>query len=242
MNDDLLHRARDFLAREFPQAVAGFLGGSAATGEATSTSDLDVLVVLPAPWEPVAFVETTRHDGRLVEAFVYGRSALLTWLERGRVQHRPVLDRLIAEGLPLIDTELTRDLARDSLQVLEAGPGQVDEDEMRGRRYGLSAGLDDLVDRLGDESSDPGETAVLTWTVWREAAELSLLTSHRWLGTGKWLVRELRREGDGAGLAGWADGPTPDPGHLVQLARKVLDDSGGYLQEGMIRGDRPAGL
>lgn len=238
----MLERARAFVAREFPQAVAAFLGGSAATGEATPTSDLDVLIVLPAPWEDAAFVETTRHDGQLVEAFVYGRSALPEWLARGRAQHRPVLDRLIAEGLPVTDNALTRTLALASRQVLEAKECTVDEDETRRRRYGLSAALDDLLDRLGGEGADPGETTVLTWAVWREAAELSLLTSHRWLGTGKWLVRELRRGGDAAGLAAWVDAPVPDPERLVHLAERVLDDSGGYLQDGMIRGERPPGL
>lgn len=242
VTDEMLNRARTFLDREFPQADAAFLGGSAATGEATPTSDLDVLIVLPAPWEDVAFVETTRHEGRLVEAFVYGRSALPGWLDRGRVLRRPVLDRLIVGGLPLTDTALTRELADRSRAALAAGPEAPDEDELRRRRYSLSSGLDDLVDRLADEHSDTGERAVLAWAVWRESAELSLLASRRWLGTGKWLLRELRREGGDCGLAAWADAPVPDPERLVRLSRRVLELSGGYLQEGMLRGNRPTGL
>ncbi|MFC3590614.1 nucleotidyltransferase domain-containing protein [Microbacterium barkeri] len=69
-------------ARRLPAGVCGVLGGSAASGRATETSDLDILVVLPGEWSTTtAFVQTTTHNGRLVEAFVYGPDALQVWLD-----------------------------------------------------------------------------------------------------------------------------------------------------------------
>lgn len=251
-------RAHAFVRDAFPQAEAAFLGGSTASGEATPSSDLDVLVVLPERWSPAAFVETTRTDGQLVEAFVYGPASLRVWLDKGRAERRPVLDHLIADGMPLTDNALTRELAARSREALAAGPAPADPEELRRRAYTVSAALDDLDDLADRVPDSPGpatsardpelqtiqdaETAVLSWTLWRETAELALLTDGRWLGSGKWLLRELQRHGDHDGLVAWAGAGRPDPGTLVALARRVLESAGGYLQEGYLRGYRPPGL
>lgn len=244
---DATRRAQAFLGQEHPVAEAAFLGGSAATDEATEGSDLDILIVLPERWSPAAFVQTTRFEGQLVEAFVYGPASLQVWLEKGRADHRPVLDRLIAESIPLTDNALTRELARTSQEVLAAGPAAADPEDLQRRRYSLSAAVDDLADRGCSPPS--AETAVLAWTVWREAAELALLTDRQWLGTGKWLVRELRRHGNHFALVAWAEaaspgalGSAPQGADLAELARGVLGSAGGYLQEGYLRGERPPDL
>ncbi|WP_150460258.1 nucleotidyltransferase domain-containing protein [Nesterenkonia ebinurensis] len=67
-----LRSARSFVGVNFPQGRAAFLGGSAASGGATASSDLDILIVLPDEWSSTSFVETTTYEGQLVEAFVYG--------------------------------------------------------------------------------------------------------------------------------------------------------------------------
>ena len=66
---DFAARARRFVVAHYPQALAAFLGGSAASGDATDSSDLDILVVLPDEWASASFVETVTHEGQLVEAF-----------------------------------------------------------------------------------------------------------------------------------------------------------------------------
>lgn len=233
---DASDRARDFLRSRYPTAEVGVLGGSAATGAATATSDLDVLVVLPERWSETAFVETTEHDGQLVEAFVYGPAALQTWLEKGRRERRPVLDRIIGDGLALTEGLATERLAEASRAVLAAGPGPVGPDELRSRRYVLSAVLDDL------DTADAAERTAIAMTAWREAAELSLCLQPHWLGTGKWLVRELRRSGDRYGLASWAAEERFDVPQLLAAGRSVLDAAGGYLQSGFTRGVRPSDL
>lgn len=233
---DASDRARDFLRSRYPTAEVGVLGGSAATSAATATSDLDLLVVLPERWSETAFVETTEHDGQLVEAFVYGPAALQSWLEKGRRQRRPVLDRIIGEGLPLTQGVATKRLVETSRAVLAAGPPPVGTDELRSRRYALSAVLDDL------DTADSAERTAIAMTAWREAAELSLCLEPHWLGTGKWLVRELRRSGDRFGLAAWAAARDLDTGTLLPRCRAVLDAGGGHLQAGFTRGTRPPGL
>lgn len=230
-------RARTFVRTHYPQACAAFLGGSAGAGEATESSDLDILVVLPDGWSSVSFVETTRYEGQLVEAFVYGHEALQTWLSRDRAEARPVLDRLVGQGLSLVQGDVAESLALASQRILAAGPGPIDPEQLRLRRYGLSALIDDV-----DDATDPGTRTVLMGTAWREAAELALLSTGCWIGTGKWLLRELRTQGDPFGLAAWADSGGVDGTALTERCRALLDSVGGYLQEGFVRGERPSDL
>ena len=229
---DAYAAARDFVHQRYPGARVPFLGGSAATGAATSTSDLDIFVLLDDEGGDVSYVETTTHQGWLVEAFVYSPAAAEHWIRKGRDERRPVLDSLAATGLALTDNEQTQAWADQARSVLAAGPGEADPDDVDLRRYALSALVDDL-----DGTAGPDETYIIVATAFREAAELALLVQRRWLGSGKWLVRNLR-SGDEFGLLAWATGER-DPGELAAICRNVLDAAGGYLQEGFVRGERP---
>lgn len=79
-------------------------------------------------------------------------------------------------------------------------------------------------------------------TAWREAAELALLSANGWIGSGKWLLRELRASGDPFGLGMWVDSEGDDGTVVADRCRAVLDSVGGYLQEGFIRGEKPSDL
>ena len=59
------------LRERYPGARVAFLAGSAATGAVTSTSDLDIFVLLGDEGGDLSYVETTTHQAWLVEAFVY---------------------------------------------------------------------------------------------------------------------------------------------------------------------------
>lgn len=234
---DFAERARGVVHANYPQASAAFLGGSAASGAATETSDLDILVVLPDEWSTTSFVETTTHDGQLVEAFVYGPDALQVWMDKGRGEARPVLDRLIGEGVSLIEGDVGDELVSAARTTLAAGPAPIDVAQLRARRYTLSALVDDL-----EDAEDPGILTVVMATAWREAAELALLSIPAWIGTGKWLLRELRMNQDPFGLAGWANSGANDHAAVAAMCRAVLDSVGGYLQDGFIRGEKPSSL
>jgi predicted nucleotidyltransferase len=225
--------ARDFVRLRFPEARVAILGGSAATGAATSTSDLDILVIVDDEAGEVSYVETTAHLGWLVEAFVYTPAAAGRWIQKGRDQRIPVLDSLAATGLELTDNDETRAWAEQAREVLATGPGDADPAEVDARRYALSALVDDL-----DACVAPEEAFITAATAFREAAELTLLVQRKWLGRGKWLVRNLRSAND-HGLLAWAgeDGTTDE---LADICRDVLDAAGGYLQEGFVRGERPS--
>lgn len=227
---DAYSAALDYLRQHHPGARVAFLGGSAATGTATPTSDLDVFVLVEDPG--VSYVQTTRHHGWLVEAFVYGAAMAEHWMAKGRGDRRPVLDSLVATGLALTDNVETSEWADRSRAALAAGPAEASPEEVDLRRYALSSLVDDL-----DGGTDRAEGWAIEASAFREAAELVLLVERRWLGTGKWLVRSLR-EGNDYGLLDWAAGDR-ETAALAAVCRRVLDVAGGYLQEGFVRGDRP---
>ena len=121
-----------------------------------------------------------------------------------------------------------------SRAALAAGPRAADAAEVDVRRYTLSGLVDDL-----EGGADPAEEYVVQAAAFREAAELALLIDRRWLGSGKWLVRNLRT-GDDHGLVAWASaGGDRDRQALLAACRRALDAAGGYLQDGYVRGERP---
>jgi hypothetical protein len=120
--------------------------------------------------------------------------------------------------------------------ALAAGPGPLPAAELERHRSLLTDLLDDLT-----YSGDPAESAVISAVAWLRTAELALLAAGRWLGTGKWLLRELR--GFDPSLARRWVAARDDPAAVAPLVREVLDAAGGPLFDGYhVVGDRsPAG-
>jgi hypothetical protein len=224
--------ARALVAERFANARAAFLGPGVLSAYRTSTSDLDIVVVLDGP--PAPFRESLRWRDWPVELFVHDPASVEEFLARDIARRKPNLARMVADGVTLADGHgIAADLRKRARQVLDAGPPPLSPAELRLRRYGLSDLLDDLAG-----STDAGETAVISWHVLVQAAELALLQDGRWLGGGKWLLRELRAaEPDLAQalLAGLGS-----PAQLTAAAGEVLARSGGRLWEGFRQPGRNA--
>lgn len=223
--------ARAFVKENHPGARASILGGSAAAGTATATSDLDIALLYPNGHSNYA--QTTRYRGWLVETFVHTPESLQFWYGKEAQDRRPVIAALCASGVLLTDDGSGAAWQAGAQAEMARGPQPLTSQERDSRRYNLSALVDDLE---GSQSS--AEIFSLTAEVLREAADLLLLESENWLGTGKWVVRRLAQSDHELAdrLLAWAGAPKRDPQNLVALAKEVLDRSGGYLQEGFLRG------
>lgn len=221
---DAVESASELITSKFPDARAAFLGGGVLTGRRTPTSDLDVVVLLDGP--PAPYRESLRWRGWPVELFVHDEVSLVCYFHQDCACRRPILPRMVADGVVLADRDgAAAEAANKARDLLSSGPPPLDRAELDRRRYGLSDLLDDLAG-----STDPGETAIISWTLLVGTAELLLLAEHRWLGGGKWLLRELRDLD-----AGFADGlmaARDDPAELTRLAEGVLTRAGGRLWEG----------
>ncbi|MEU1334865.1 nucleotidyltransferase domain-containing protein [Streptomyces sp. NPDC005865] len=223
----------------FPHAVGATLGGSAAQGRATPTSDLDVAVLLPDT--DTSRREVIRHEGRLVELFLNTVADIPEFFAWDRARRRGTVLFVYDQGLTLMDPHghlaRTREQAR---AVLAAGPPPLLPAERERGRYSLTCYLDDLVDTPPDE---PYEQLVLADFTLREAAHL--LTAHHraWTGIGKWLPRRLLAADPVRGRA-LLDGHRTvaahaDPAPLAAAAGQVLGLYGGPLREGYAQPWRP---
>ena len=216
--------ARALVMTRFPDARAAFLGGGVLSARRTPTSDLDIVVLFrgaPAPYR-----ESLIWRSWPVEVFAQRTDTIGDWFAKDAARRRPSLARMCSDGVILADTDGSGLAVREQAKaVLAAGPPPMEPGELDRRRYGLSDLLDDLTG-----STDPGETAIICWNILQEAAELALLLDGCWLGSGKWLLRELRAAEPR--LADDLIDAREDPARLASLAEGVLASAGGRLWAG----------
>lgn len=223
--------ARAFVEEKHPGASASILGGSAASGTATSTSDLDIAVLYPDGHSNYA--ETTRFRGWPVESFVHTPESLHFWYQKEAEERRPVIADLCANGILLTDDGSGGIWQSGARTQMAQRPRPLTGPERDSRRYSLSALLDDL-----SGSKSGAEAFMLSADTFHDAADLLLLETRGWLGGGKWVLRRLAQSDHelATRLRTWAADPKRDPESLIVLAHEVLDISGGYIQEGFVRG------
>lgn len=231
---DALATASSLVAERFPDPVLAVLAGSVARGAGTTTSDLDVVVVIDG--DPAPYRETLRADGWLVELFVHCAQSLQFFYDRERSQGRCTLAHMLAEGAVLAQSPGAASVVDDARAVVDDGPTPLDPAELDLRRYLLTAAVDDLVG-----TDDPDERDVIAGQVMATAADLLLRGRGRWVGGGKWLYR-LLKEGDpllarrllAAHRAATVSGVVNE---LVTVVEEVLAEFGGRLDVGFaVRG------
>jgi len=238
MPSDPVETAHALVRERFPDAVQAWLAGSVTTGRATATSDLDVTVLLG---EGEVHRESLTYDGWPVELFVHTAASVEHFVAKDLARRRPTMARLVATGVPLLG-DGGDDVRRHCQDVLDAGPPPVPAADLELRRYGLTDLLDDLVASPHDE-----EATAIAVEVWRETAELALDGGGAWVGTGKWLVRELRAldEQRGTHLATALDlglhrALAGERSSLTAVADEVLAPLGGRVWAGFRRTADPA--
>ncbi|GLY06283.1 MULTISPECIES: nucleotidyltransferase domain-containing protein [Actinoplanes] len=212
-----LEAARAVVGDRFPDARWALLTGSVLGPHRTAGSDLDIVVMRD---DGPGFRESLVFEGWPVELFVHTPERLAGILERERAARKPSTHRMLAHGVPLAGDpgELRERCAR----VLAEGPPPLSPAELAWLRYSLTDALDDL-----RHATDPGERAAIAADLWPASARAALSVAGRWLGSGKWLWRELH-DLDPA-LAGRWLAVRADPGPFAQ---EVLSRAGGPLFDG----------
>jgi hypothetical protein len=214
---DPVTAAGDLVADRFPDATWAMLTGSVLGDHRTPGSDLDIVVLCATG---PGFRESLHFRGWPVELFVHTPEALAEFLARELAARKPTTHRMIARGLLLRGDP--GDLPQRCARVLADGPPPLTAAARDRLRYALTDLADDLT-----HATDAGERAVLTSTLWLEAARVALAFAGRWLSSGKWLLRELR-DLDPELAARWLaarDHPAP-------FTMAVLDAAGGPLFDG----------
>ena len=225
VDQEVLIVARELASSRYPAATSAILAESALGERRTLTSDLDLVVIeegAESRWEGF-------HGGRWpVELFVSDPEGWQRCVAKEVDDHRPLVLRITATGVPLTPNDTTRDLQLSAQRLLTRGPRPLTPSERSLQRRLLA----DLLDDFEGVPRGP-EREFLIEAIFRQAAELWLMNNRQWLGWGKWLARafnercpELSSE---LALAVQA-AHQGDPSRLLAVARLVLDDAGGPVR------------
>lgn len=222
--------AREVWRERYAGARVLFLGGSVLRGDATPSSDLDVVVLYERL--PNAYREAFVYAGWPVEAFVHDEETLEHFFEANRLQGLPVLMSIVGEGVEVPESsELSARWKRRAVELLEAGPPPWDEGELTLRRYRLTDWVDDMKFPRSDD-----ELVATGAYLYQDAAEFYFRTRGLWSAHSKSIPRRLRRTDEAFAekflQAFDALFTEKRPGPAVALIAELLEPFGGFLFEG----------
>lgn len=222
-----------FTATHFPGATIAVVGGSTSQGTRTATSDIDLLLIGDAIFaddpERTAMAATRAFGGEVFEVFAYTPTGFEEWAARDLARYRPVIVRMLVEGVPVRDDGRFAGLQSRWGEALDRGPS-VSSEELTFRRYVISDLLDDLRDAV-----DPVEARVVAGVLYERTAELMLLANGHWIAAGKWLPRRLAAFDAARAEALAVPLLTGDLSLLAAQVARELDTAGGRVQDGFVR-------
>lgn len=225
--------AKKFVSLHFPDCHGAVLAGSIVRGEATHTSDLDIVVF--SKDLKSAYRESFIVGGWPIEVFVHNLSSYKEYFESDCKRARPTLPKMVAEGLLLGDKGIMESIQTEARQLLENGPEPWSSDTITMKRYFITDALDDFIGstKRSEEIFIAGSLAKLT-------SEFVLRTNGKWIGESKWIIRALRHY-DGEFAEQFVDAfdlyyKTGDKNKVIKIVDDTLHPHGGRLFDGFSSG------
>jgi hypothetical protein len=225
--------AKLFTQENFSPGAIVLLGGSVVRGEATFTSDLDIVVIDDKVSS--AYRESLIAYKWPIEVFVHNEKTLHQYFMKDCERARPSLPRMVAEGIIIQDNGSGSTLKAAAEKLLSAGPQEWEPSTIMLKRYFLTDLLDDF-----SGSTHQGESIFIAGSLAEALHEFVLRTNRRWIGSSKWIVRALK-EYDKAFADRFVDCfetffRTGDKQAVVELVDTVLQPHGGRLFHGFSLG------
>ncbi|WP_312094321.1 nucleotidyltransferase domain-containing protein [Niallia sp.] len=178
--------AHRFIDTYFTNCNAAILAGSVVRGQATATSDLDI-VIFDEKIE-ASYRESVLEFGWPIELFVHNLSSYKDFFLMDYNIAKPSMQRMVVEGIVLRDNGILQDIRQEAEKMLEEGPKEWTEDTIRTKRYFISDVLDDFI---GSDSEQ--EVIFIASTLSFLLYEFVLRVNKQWIGTSKWMVRSLQQ-------------------------------------------------
>jgi predicted nucleotidyltransferase len=178
--------AKQFADEKFPESEIIFLAGSAARGEETITSDLDLVIF------DNSIISSYRESFVLydwkIETFFHNYNSYLSQFDIDRDTGRPILANMLSEGKAIKDNGRSNEIKNNAKKFLKEGPNPLSESFIKASRYFIYDLLDDFAD------SENHQEAVITLnTISLQFADFILRANGQWTGRGKGLTRALRQ-------------------------------------------------
>ncbi|WP_286180865.1 nucleotidyltransferase domain-containing protein [Bacillus sp. ISL-37] len=221
--------AQKFVKERFPDCDAALLAGSVTRGEATVTSDLDIVIFDKDI--PSAYRESLIEYGWPIEVFVHNLQSYKLFFESDVKRARPSLPRMVAEGIVIKKSDFLPEIIGEAKRIIESGPEIWTKKEIEFKRYFITDTLDDFIG-----SNNEAEELFIAGTLAEQLQEFVLRTNKRWVGKSKWVVRELNHY-DPVFSRKFVEAfsqyyRTGNKKMVVEMAELVLEPFGGRLFDG----------
>jgi hypothetical protein len=225
--------AEQFTLRHFPNCHGALLAGSVVRGEATETSDLDIVIFDKNL--KTAYRESVIEFGWNIEVFVHNLTSYKEFFKSDCERARPSLPKMVSEGIVLKDCGILDLIKHEAIELLDRGPEEWSADTIKVKRYFISDALDDLIG-----SNNRAEEIFIANTLAEFVSEFVLRTNRQWIGTSKWIVRSLRNYDEK--FAGHfvevfdTFYKTGDKNKVIEMVDEILKPFGGRLFQGFSLG------
>jgi len=233
---DPIETAVEILRERYAGADSAFVAGSVIRGDATATSDLDIVVLFPR-------LENSYRDsffhppgdfacGWPIETFVHDEETIeYYFIEKDRASGVGAIMWMVHDGVAVPGpTPLNERVKSRANALLAAGPPPVSRSEVEYWRYTITGLLDDLA-----APRNEGEARAIVTSLHHILANHWLRNAGRWGASGKTIPRRLAVADAGlaqrfdAAFAAAFDGRYDA---LFALADAVLAPTGGRLFDG----------
>ncbi|MGG2024478.1 nucleotidyltransferase domain-containing protein [Gottfriedia sp. S16(2024)] len=224
-----IEAAQHFIEKYFPNCQGALLAGSVVRGEATETSDLDI-VIFDKNFSS-SYRESLKEFGWDIEVFVHNLSSYKQFFKSDYERARPSLPRMVSEGMILKDEGVISDIKKEAKELLDQGPKKWSEETIKIKRYFITDVLNDFIG-----CSNRAEEIFIANTLAELVSEFILRANGKWIGSSKWVIRSLRQYNEefANNLIEAFDSfyTTGEKNQVTKLVNEVLQPYGGQLFEG----------
>ncbi|WP_312117106.1 nucleotidyltransferase domain-containing protein [Brevibacillus reuszeri] len=228
-----IEAAKRFINKHFPNCQGAVLAGSVVRGEATHTSDLDIVIFDESIAS--AYRESFIDFGWAIEAFVHNLTSYQYYFQMDFQNAKPSLQRMVLEGIPLRDEGVVDSIKKEARVMLENGPERWTEEMIRTKLYFITDALDDF-----EGCKNRAEELFIANSLGELIHEFVLRTNGCWIGSSKWIIRALKQY-DVKFTEEFVEAfddfyKTGDKSKVILLSERVLEPYGGRLFEGFSSG------
>lgn len=233
MNDlkkgNAIEAAQQLIAQYFPHCDGALLAGSVVRGEATETSDLDIVVFDNN--RMTSYRESIVAFGWAIEVFVHNLTSYKQYFHEDYKRARPSMPRMVSEGIVLKDNGILDGIKNEAKLLLDKGPEEWTEQTIKIKQYFITDALDDFIG-----CSNKAEELFIANALAELVSEFVLRTNRQWIGHSKWVVRALLQHDEAFTLhfiqAFDIFYKTGNKQHIIQLVNNVLEPFGGKYFDG----------
>lgn len=227
----LIEITKEILQAKYATAEFAFLAGSIVRGEATSFSDLDLVVIFENL--PCAFRESFYFQHLPVEVFAHTPETLNYFMfEIDRPSGFPVLPQMVSEGIEVPEkSDLSEKLKRLAKECLAMKPPALAPRQIDSLRYQITNLIDDIREPRSKEELTAGGGELYS-----VLADFYLRANNFWSAKNKAIPRvlektnpDLRREFCESFEELFVAGKTEK---VILMTETILKPHGGFLFEG----------